>query len=96
MKKVSAKFLRMAEVYRIFAKPWEHVLDYSDESQLEMYLYESTGKGIPSEFNAYYQGKKWLNVTVTMWKKDIRDRLLTKQELYDDPIFPHWWLDSVL
>lgn len=94
--KVSAKFLKMAEIYKIFAKPFEHMLDYTDEALLEMYLYESTGKGFPSELNAYFVGKRWLNVTVAMWKKDIKDGIISFQELRNDPKFPHWWLESVL
>ncbi len=31
-----------------------------------------------------------------MWREDLRRGLLFKYELYEDPNFPHWWLDSVL
>jgi hypothetical protein len=40
-------------------------------------------------------GKKWMNVTVAMWKEDIEQFNLRKYELYEDARFPHWWLDKV-
>jgi hypothetical protein len=30
-----------------------------------------------------------------MWKEDIEKGILFKKELYEDPKFPHWWLDSI-
>lgn len=92
---VSKKFKRMAEVYRIFSKDWEHMLDYSDDAMIEMYNSESYGTPV-SRTNGFYVGKQWLNVNVQMWKEDISKGYLQKCELYDDPKFPHWWLDNVL
>lgn len=92
--KVSKKFLKMSELYRTFSKDWESFYNYSEESLVEMYRFESFGEPI-SEDNGFYIGKKWLNVTVTMWKEDIAQGLLFKSELYNDPKFPHWWLDSI-
>lgn len=85
----------MSEVYEVFANDWKDCCDFSDEALIELYNYESYG-GRVSPRNGYHVGKKWLNVTVAMWKEDIRDGNLFKKELYDDPKFPHWWLDSVL
>lgn len=34
-------------------------------------------------------------VNVAMWKEDIELGCLFQVELYDDPKFPHWWLDGV-
>jgi hypothetical protein len=45
--------------------------------------------------NGYMHGKKWLNLNVTMWKEDIEKGLLFVHELYEDPKFPHWWLDRI-
>jgi hypothetical protein len=91
---LTGKFKRMCEVYRIFSKHWEHMLDFSDQALIELFNHESYGTPI-SEHNGYALGKKWLNVHVTIWKEDIRDGFLFKKELYDDPKFPHWWLDSI-
>lgn len=84
----------MAHVYKIFSKDWEHCLDYSEQSLLEMYHSETHGDPV-SQTNGYYVGKKYLNVTVKMWKEDIEKGLLFMQELYNDPKFPHWWLDKI-
>lgn len=85
----------MCEVYRLFSKDWEHIGDFSEESMLELYKSESYGTPV-SELNGYYIGKRWLSVTVAMWKEDIEQKLLFKHELYEDGRFPKWWLDSVM
>jgi hypothetical protein len=84
----------MADLYKVFSKDWEHLHDYSDEMLIELYNSESYGTKV-SPRNGYALGKKWLNVTVGMWKEDIELGCLFVKELYDDPKFPHWWLDSV-
>jgi len=85
----------MCEVYRIFSRPWEHVLDFSEDMMVELYNKETYGEGIVSSNNGFGVGKSWLNVTVQMWREDIKRGLLFKNELYEDDKFPHWWLDSV-
>lgn len=82
----------MAELYRHFGKEWEHCLDFSDGAIVELYNSESYGTPCKSN-NGYLIGKKWLNVTVTVWKEDIEKGLLFRWELYDE--YPSWWLDSV-
>lgn len=94
--RVSPKYRRMAEVYRIFARHWEHVLDFGDAALAEMQRHESRGEPITITNNGYEVGKRYLNLTVTTWKRDLRDGLLFKRELYADPLLPHWWLDRVL
>lgn len=61
---------------------------------VEMYNGESHGDPISPD-NGFAVGKKWMNVSITMWKEDIAQHLLLEKELYDDPKFPHWWLDTV-
>lgn len=85
----------MAEVYKIFSKDWEHCLDYSEAMLLEMFHSETHGDTV-SENNGYSVGKRYMDVTISMWKEDMEKGLLFRQELYDDPKFPHWWLDKVL
>ena len=84
----------MCDVYSIFSNYWEHVLDFSDQAKIDLFNHESYGTPI-SQNNGYFVGKKWLNVQVTVWKEDIRDGILLKRELYEEPKFPHWWLDSI-
>jgi len=84
----------MCSVYRVFGRDWEHLFDYSDEMLVEMFNHESLGLPI-SEKNGFAHGKKWLSVNVAMWKEGIEERTLFKFELYEDPKFPHWWLDSI-
>lgn len=85
----------MSNVYKHFSKDWQHILDYSDESLLELYISESYGDVQCSTDNGYYIGKKYLNLTIAMWKEDIIKGTLRKYELYDDPNLPNWWLDKV-
>ncbi len=84
----------MADVYRIFSKDWEHCLDYSEQSLLEMFHSETHGDPV-SPTNGFYVGKKYLNLAIKMWKEDIEKGLLFKQELYEDSKFPYWWLDNI-
>jgi len=61
-----------------------------------MYQYESRGIPIESKNNGFYWGKKHMDVTITMWREDMKTGLLFRKELYEDEIFPHWFLDKVL
>lgn len=89
----------MAEIYRRFAT--ESGLDFSDEAAEEMYLFETTGKGdlqlglfAGQQANGFAVGKRWMDVTVKMWKADIRGGILWRHELED--VYPAWFLDRVL
>lgn len=83
----------MAELYVHFAKPWEQVLDFSDQAKLSLYNHESYGTEL-SKRNGFAQGKKMLNLQVTAWKEMLREGTLAKFELYEQ--YPHWWLNSCL
>ena len=86
----------MCELYKIFSKDWEDICDYSEDCMRELNVYESTGKGGCRWNNGYYIGKKYMNVTMGMWKEDIELGLLFKQELYEGDKYPRWWLDGIL
>ena len=90
----------MCVVYIHFSKEWEHICDYSDESMMEMFLYESFGEGYPKVTNGYYLGKKWMDINVKMWYEEIPKGYSMpqcfKDELYGDPNYPDWWLDKVI
>ena len=92
---VSRKFKRMCEIYRVFAKDWEHCSTWTDDDLIKLYNHESFGEPL-NPGNGFALGKKWLNVTVAMWLEDIELGTLFKHELYEDGKFPHWWLDKVL
>lgn len=85
----------MCELYQLFAADWKSELDFSDQMKQELYESESFG-GKVSFPNGYYHGKRMLNLTVSMWKEDLKAGYLFKCELYSDPKFPHSWLDKVL
>lgn len=85
----------MVPLYLIFSKDFENILDFSDDMLYELYHSESYG-GRCSDNNGYAHGKKWLSVTIAAWREDIEKGYLFPLELYLDPKFPHWWLDSVL
>jgi hypothetical protein len=84
----------MVAVYRIFTRDTEHELDFSEDMLYEMYNAESSG-GTCSHQNGYYHGKKWMDVAVKMWREDLSKGNLFLIELYDDPVFPDWWLDKL-
>ena len=85
----------MVPLYELFSRDFKECLDFSEDMLYELYHSESFG-GRCSPKNGYYHGKKWLSVTVAMWREDIRLGNLFPLELYRDPQFPHWWLDNVL
>jgi hypothetical protein len=93
--RIGEKFLKMCQIYRIFAKDWENCVSFDDDMLMEAYIHETHGGPISPD-NGFALGKKWLNLQVKMWKEDIHSGLLLKKELYDDGKFPPWWLDSVL
>lgn len=88
----------MVELYKHFSRDWAHLCDYSEEAQLDAYLFESQGVKPPTRerLNGYLMGKQWMGVSVSMWKEDLMSGLLFRKELYADPALPHWWLDQVL
>jgi hypothetical protein len=70
-----------------------------------MYLWESQGKGNlrfgvmgidKTKPNGYAVGKRWMQITVNMWREDIKKGLLFVWELYEEKRYPNWWLDEVL
>jgi hypothetical protein len=66
---------------------------------LECFLYDSRGEEPKGEQNGYLLGKRWMDVTISMWREDmVRGMGVFKWELYSDPFFKdhHWWLDKVL
>ena len=72
----------------------------SDQAIIDAYNGESYGSPAKTELlkkkNGYYIGKQWMGVIVSMWKEDLEKGILRRQELYDDPDLPDWWLDQVL
>ncbi len=101
--RVTDRFKKMCEVYKIFAKDWD--CDLSDEAMQEMFEYESLGVGnisiagfnVTNKLpNGFAVGKKWLNVQVSYWLEDCKTRgwFNVLDELYSDR-FPNWWLDEI-
>lgn len=92
---LTGKFRKSAEIYRIFASSWEHVVDLSDAAMINMFNHESIGEPLTPN-NGFAIGKSYMNLHVTMWREDLAKGYLFKWELYSDERFPHEWLDSVL
>lgn len=88
--KISARFNRMADIYRRFAPSG----DFSLSALQAQYTYESNGGAKPDDSNGYALGKKWMDVQVEMWRTDIKAGLLFRHELEAD--YPAWFLDKVL
>jgi hypothetical protein len=85
----------MSELYRHFGTPMGRTLIFDDDALLSLYNHESYGTPL-SERNGFAVGKQYLNLTVTAWREMILEGTLAKFELYEDPAYPHWWLDGVL
>ena len=88
----------MSDVYRFFASDAKSA-DFSEASALAMFESESTGKPLPNwEKNGFAVGKHWMNVTLTQWKKDIADGIITARELYEDASLSpvKAWVQSVI
>lgn len=85
----------MSELYVHFGKPMAPSLDFSDEALLSLYNHESYGTAL-SPKNGFAVGKQYLNLQVTSWREALRRGIIARFELYEDPSYPHWWLDSVL
>ena len=97
--KVTRKWIRMSKIYQQFC-PVEDCYDFGPTSEQEMFLHESTGKPKLSlvdrkfgKYNGFVVGKHWMDVTVKMWKEDIDNGLLNRDELEKD--FPLWFLQKV-
>jgi len=87
------KWRQKSEMYKQFCQP-ECKGDFSEKMAEKLFILESTGKGGVSINNGYAQGKKWMDVTIAMWKHDIPIGLISKEELYED--FPKVWVDGVV
>ncbi len=97
--KIGKNFKKVIPLYKLFSKDWAHLLDYSDTALQEAYILETYGKTeltIDENLNGFIQGKKWMNVQIASWNEDLVKGYLFRQELYDDPNYPNWWLDKVL
>lgn len=66
-----------------------------------MFEWESKGLGdlsfntLSSSLNGFAIGKRYMEVTVVMWKEDIKKGLLLEQEIYSEKVFPVWWIKEV-
>lgn len=92
----------MAEIYRRFATGWEPCCDFSDQALVEMFEWESFGRGNlkfglfnnnGGKYNGFAVGKHWMDVTIAMWREDLRTGMLFKKELQAD--FPEWFLKKI-
>ena len=93
-RKISGKWLRMAEMYKRFASDYK-CADFSDDAAMAMYLHESTGAPLPDpKTNGYALGKKWMDVTVAAWKEEIPQMGLLVSELQADG-YPDWFLEQI-
>jgi len=86
----------MANIYKRFAKDWPNA-DFGDKAACAMFEYESRGTPIPQTetTNGFALGKKWMDITVSMWNEDIKNKQLFVFELIKDG-YPIWFLNRVL
>jgi len=103
--KITRRWLKKAEIYKIFTNPWKHRCTFTEKDAEELFIYESTGMGNISidtfndSSNGFAVGKKWADVQVNMWLEDFsKNRLFARmclQEMYWNKEFPEWWLDTI-
>lgn len=94
--KISKKYKKISDAYLYFAKDFIDSSDTSDKAMIDMYSFETFGhpKIKYSElqsngtYNAYAIGKHWMDVTLSMWKEDLKSGIITKNELYMDDEIP--------
>jgi hypothetical protein len=93
--KIGKKWLRMAEIYRRFARDYPQS-DISDAAAMAMYLHETFGEPMPKaeRLNGFEIGKKLMDVTVAGWKEDIPQLGLIVSEIQADG-YPDWFLERV-
>ena len=94
--RISQKYRETVKLYEFFAHNNKHLVDFSEAMMLELFVYESTGKGSISSDNGFAYGKQQMDITVAMWMEDIPKGLLHPSELYEDGNFPHRWLDRII
>jgi len=82
----------MAELYKRFAKDYPQA-DFSKQAAEDMYTHETYGIPMPvkAQLNGYMQGKKLMDITISMWKEDIKNGVLSIKELKEDN-YPEWFL----
>ena len=101
--KLSSAWLRMAEVYRIFAQGYckltEIVPDFSQEAAEAMYLQETSGKGHLRDLmwtdNGYAIGKFWKDWQISEWRTDGWFTGRDWRELFACGKYPQWWLKKI-
>ena len=89
--RIGKNWLKMSEIYKRFAEYPK--ADFSEAAAVEMYRHETYGDSVVSEWNGFALGKKWMDVTIAMWKEDIPKGLLAVDELRID--YPDWFLSKV-
>lgn len=92
---VTKKWLRMAAIYKRFAKDFPQA-DFSKDAALELFNKESFGTPMPAcqQVNGFAVGKKWMDATIAMWREDIAKGNLSVLELLADN-YPVWFLQRI-
>lgn len=94
------KWMRIGKIYKRFASDYDDTC-FCDSCALEMKNHESLGLELNNGHeNGYELGKKWMDVTIEMWRYGIRNFLLfPKPELIESPSnpdgFPEWFLRKI-
>lgn len=102
-------YVKILGIYKLFTDVNHPNLDFSEQAKEEMYQAETFGKGCCNvdqlyldylltgkKINGYAVGKRNMDITIKMWMEDLkRWGTLFLIQLYEDPEFPHWWLDKI-
>jgi len=94
-KKITKKFEKMCEIYRIFSYDgWRYNASFTEEDKLELFYAETFGDTCKSN-NGFAIGKRFMDITVAGWIEERDEGLLPAASLYGGK-FPTWWLNNVL
>lgn len=96
--RISPKYMKIADCYLYFAKDFLQNSDTSHDALTDMYSFETFGKPRikysqlqnNGMFNGYAIGKHWMDVTLAMWKEDVANGHLIKNEILSDQEIPEF------
>jgi hypothetical protein len=94
------RYIVISDVYRRFAEDgFARGFDFSDVARETCYQLETFGVGkretiFNTERNGYIIGKRLMDITIAMWKEDLRRGFLSIRELEMD-WYPSWVIDKV-
>lgn len=102
--KISKSWLKRADYYQDLGRTVGH-LDFSNQAQEEMYVYETLGSAEfkrryqasqPAQDNGYLAGKRMHDLNRTFWREGLAEHTLNPIELIAAANLPSWAYQDLL